>query len=534
MISKFQENFIKERNKLNYLEFMKQNEDHNNNFQPFKNKFNRNHLLNINSGKTKKDLKFENHNFKKIPFEQKTKPPKLLMNLSNVVKNPGIYPLNTIKKMNDKVSLDLLENLPTPDMIEFENLDTYMKPNEDPNLKSLLITHKLKYSSSTSGIGETLTHLFYKLTNFKSPHFYNLSDAYIDEPLKFMMFQRKPTSIELHKINPGNYAISKNNTFNTQSEIILLKMGKYMEKIFTSEPGEFKSKYLKNNNRKTKTVIKEDDYFNFVSYNNILLRSQIDCGGKDAEDKDIVFEIKTRAVAPVRYDVFNYFDYLDYELNSLQGKHSSYEREFYDLIRGAFLKYLFQLKIGGMNGALISYHNTQQVFGFEYITLVDMERRILGNSNFGDIIFKASLKLLEEILDNILNDFPNENKIFIGFFANEWRGTFDVYVELVKEDTYKDYGSHKVENIPDYFYLTGYKPLVHKYTVIATPILNNLGNTFSPIMFENYDSYNVEYQIIYSGVPSFNEYMQFLHESYKEKDKVNLHNQFCGSWVSKF
>ena len=36
----------------------------------------------------------------------------------------------------------------------------------------------------------------------------------------------------------------------------------------------------------------------------------------------------------------NYIDFLDYEIIKYKGKHSSFEREFYDLIRGGFLKYI--------------------------------------------------------------------------------------------------------------------------------------------------------------------------------------------------
>ena len=50
----------------------------------------------------------------------------------------------------------------------------------------------------------------------------------------------------------------------------------------------------------------------------------------------------------MRYDIGNYIDYLDYEVGKLKGQHSSYEREFYDLIRGGFLKYIMQMKIGQM------------------------------------------------------------------------------------------------------------------------------------------------------------------------------------------
>ncbi len=64
------------------------------------------------------------------------------------------------------------------------------------------------------------------------------------------------------------------------------------------------------------------------------------------DGRKIVYEIKTRAAAPIRYDVFNYWNYLDYKIDGYNGMMKSYEREYYDLIRGAFMKYYFQLKIG--------------------------------------------------------------------------------------------------------------------------------------------------------------------------------------------
>lgn len=495
-----------------------------------KEKINRSVSIYVDSNKGKKDLRYENKDFDKIEIDQKCKAPSLKSNLMQVVKNPGIYPLSSIEKMSNR-ELKFFKNLPTPEMIQLENLDTYMRPYEDPNLKKLMLTNNYKYCSSTSGIGETLAHFFYKLINFKSPHFYNLSEEYINAPLKYMMFQRKPANVILRKLENKKYAISKNSVFDSKIEIILMKMGKYMEKLFTNTEEEFEKKYLKNSLERSEIILKEDDYFKFVGYDKILLRSQIDCGGKDSQGRDIVFEIKTRAVAPIRYDVMNYKDYLDYDVNSLHGIHSSYEREFYDLIRGAFLKYLFQLKIGGMDGALISYHNTQKIFGFEYISLVDMERRILGNSNFSNIIFKASLKLLQETLDYIVKDFPDQENIFIGFIANEWKGTLDVFVEIVNENSYSDFDALKYKNVIDYFYLTGYKPNVHKYTVLTTTIINDV-LTLTPIQYENNDHYSVKYQVTYDGRPSFDQYMKFLHESYLQKENFNIQTEFSGSWNS--
>lgn len=487
-------------------------------------------FLNIENFSDKKDLKYEKEDFKRIILPQKVKPPTLDLDLSEVVRNPGIYPLNLLKKIYKNDELHYYENLPTPEMIEFENFEKYMKPSEDPNLKKMMKSGNFKFSSSTSGISSTLSHFFYKLTNFKSPHFYNLSDVYKEEPLKFMMYQRKPSMIVLRKNENGHYSIDKNSLFESKNEIILLKMGKYMEKLFTCSKEEFESRYVRKDNKKPESYKDEGDYFNFVSYDKILLRSQIDCAGKDKFGNDIVYEIKTRAASPIRYDVHNYFDYLNYEMDSLLGKHSSYEREFYDLIRGAFLKYLFQLKIGGMDGAFISYHNTKKIYGFEYCSLNDIERRIFGNCNFSNIIFKASLKMLEETLEYILRDFPNEEKIYIGLFANEWKGTLDIFVELVNEDSYNDLDKYPdlQENI-DYYYISKRKLNVHKYSLIATPILNNVVTTFTPILFENSDTYNVKYLIQYQGKPSKDEYMKFIHEGFMSRS-LNLENQFTGSW----
>lgn len=44
----------------------------------------------------------------------------------------------------------------------------------------------------------------------------------------------------------------------------------------------------------------------------------------------------------------------------------------------SLLRYIMQCKIGEMEGAFVAYHNTQRIFGFEYITLEEMEQRVFG------------------------------------------------------------------------------------------------------------------------------------------------------------
>lgn len=203
------------------------------------------------------------------------------------------------------------------------------------------------------------------------------------------------------------------------SNVVLLKMGKYMEKMLTTPGQFFEDHYVldprTNKPRKelqgksTRSAGKnmvgyEEDYFRYMKSGDLLLRSQIDCRGVDNEGNDVVFELKTRATSVLRYEIYNYIDYLDYEIVKYKGKHSSYEREFYDLIRGGFLKYIMQCKIGRMSGAVVAYHNTQKIFGFEYITLKDMEKRVFGCSEFSDLVFRSGLSMIEKIFDYILAD----------------------------------------------------------------------------------------------------------------------------------
>lgn len=183
-----------------------------------------------------------------------------------------------------------------------------------------------------------------------------------------------------------------------------------------------------------------------------------------------------------------------------------------------------------MEGAFIAYHNTKKIFGFEYIKLEDMQRRVFGNSNFSDIIFKSSIKLLESIFDRVIEDFGSESdKLKIGFFANEWKNSLDVFVEIIYPHSYSDTHKYEYSEYIDYYYLSQYKPTVYKYSVSVFPIVNDLIHVFSPMLFEKFDNFGCRYKIIFQGKVAFEEYMKFCHEAYSS-DTVNIENQFTGSW----
>jgi len=235
----------------------------------------------------------------------------------------------------------------------------------------------------------------------------------------------------------------------------------------------------------------------------MLLRSQIDCRGVDKDGKDIVFEIKTRAAAVIRYDIENYIDYLGYQIIKKIGKHSSFEREYYDLIRGGFLKYIMQWKIGRMDGAFVVYHNTQKVFGFEYITLKEMEERIFGCTEYSDQVFQAGLTLIENILEHILKEVGEDpdQVLKLGFYANESSKQLMIFWEILPDEKeYKeniknasfDYTSEPI----DYYNSLKIKPKVIKFCVGVYPIINGIELDYSPILYEKGDYLNVSNAII--------------------------------------
>jgi len=211
----------------------------------------------------------------------------------------------------------------------------------------------------------------------------------------------------------------------------------------------------------------------------------------------------------LRYEIYNYIDYLDYEIVKYKGKHSSYEREFYDLIRGGFLKYIMQCKIGRSQGALVAYHNTQKVFGFQYIGLEEMEKRVFGCSEFSNVVFKSGLSMMEKIFDYVLEDqdqihsasSSGQNKIFkIGFYANEYERFLNVLVEVFDDDQFyqerfKNVLPEYMRDPIDYYVSHKIQPQVYKYVVGVYPLLNGQFVDHSPILFEPGDSLEVKHTI---------------------------------------
>ena len=61
-----------------------------------------------------------------------------------------------------------------------------------------------------------------------------------------------------------------------------------------------------------------------------------------------------------------------------------------------------------MDGVFVAYHNTERIFGFQYIPLSEMDARLFGERAAGDAVFEKCLLLLEVVLEEATRELPDQ------------------------------------------------------------------------------------------------------------------------------
>ncbi|OHW91746.1 mitochondrial membrane protein [Colletotrichum incanum] len=218
---------------------------------------------------------------------------------------------------------------------------------------------------------------------------------------------RAPAAAFLH-LKDGVYAIDADKEYDTAS--ILSMLGKSMEKLLTLPKDEFERYRRANSDQITEEERNADEAFHFTTMGDFLMRSQL-----DAYDPRLpgtgMFDLKTRAVVSIRMDAQGFQKGLGYEIRKRFGQWESFEREYFDMIRAAFLKYSLQVRMGRMDGIFVAFHNTQRIFGFQYVSLDEMDLALHGTEDraLGDQEFKLSLHLLNKVLDRATERFPGRS-----------------------------------------------------------------------------------------------------------------------------
>ncbi|KAJ1728949.1 hypothetical protein LPJ61_003768, partial [Coemansia biformis] len=351
--------------------------------------------------------------------------PHLAHGLERVLFSPGVH---FLQDPNSSVyNFDpYIRNITQPVDFDYDKLTPYITSSKDATLMQYARTRKKQFVGSTSSMTHVLSHLYFAISGGKQPDISSLSMSFADMPTRFTRAMRYPASIAL-RYHDGVYGIDADKSFDVKDSILSI-LGKSLEKLLTSTPGEFE-KYKKHNSWKVKDIPEEN--YHYVEADDFVLRSQLDC--RDDRLPRRTFDLKTRGSLAVRMDLLNYEESKGYQIKSMKGRMQSFEREYYDMARSAFLKYNFQVRIGNMDGIFVAYHNTARMFGFQYISRREMDEVIFGNELTGNRAFKAVLLLLGKLLRTVTDQYPQRD-LRVTFDSSVARRGLELWVEVINDE----------------------------------------------------------------------------------------------------
>ncbi|CAL3965729.1 unnamed protein product [Diplocarpon coronariae] len=332
--------------------------------------------------------------------------PQLSYGLDRVLFNPGVYQLQDPRSRVFNFDPYLQKIMPVNEF-DFDALKQYVTSSRDTTLLSKAITEKKKYSGSTSSMTSALSHFHFLLSQWREIHVGNLSKMFPVEYSTFTSFQRAPVAIFL-RWRDGTYAIDADKQFDTAN--ILSMLGKSMEKLLTLSTEDFEKYRKPGSSEIMDEELKASEQYHYTGMGDFLMRSQL-----DAHDSRLpgtgMFDLKTRSVVSVRMDTKSYEEGRGYEIRGRHGEWESFEKEYYDMIRSAFLKYSLQVRMGRMDGIFVAYHNTMRIFGFQYISLPELDYALHGteDTTLGDSEFKLSVELLNRVLDRATAKYPEQS-----------------------------------------------------------------------------------------------------------------------------
>ncbi|KAK8017436.1 mitochondrial mRNA processing protein [Apiospora rasikravindrae] len=356
------------------------------------------------------DIKIESiysDDLKLDPIEKVQPPvPPVSYGLDRVLFNPGVYHLQDPRSRVFNFDPYLSKIMPIQEF-DFNALKQYITSSKDEALINIARENNKRYTGSTSSMTAMLAHFHYLLSSWREINPAILSKSFNTPSNNFTKILTSPAAIFLHW-KDGVYAIDADKEFDTAN--ILSMLGKSMEKLLTLSKEDYERYRTVNSDQISEEERNADEAYHYTGLGDFMMRSQL-----DAHDPRIpgtgMFDLKTRAVISIRMDAEGFQKGLGYEIRNRFGDWESFEREYYDMIRSAFLKYSLQVRMGRMDGIFVAFHNTQRIFGFQYIPLPEMDLSLHGTSDttLGDKEFKLSLGLLNEIMDRASKKFPEQS-----------------------------------------------------------------------------------------------------------------------------
>jgi hypothetical protein len=315
----------------------------------------------------------------------------------------------------------------------FSALNPFVTPSKDQTLHEAAGVRNIKYYSSTSTMTESLKHFHYLISQWRELTLSMLSKGFEAPGTSFTQFQQAPTSAFL-RYQGNRYAIEADKSYDR--ETILSLVGRSMEKLLTLPKAAFEQYRRSNPGEVPEELTSKEEAYHYTVFDKILVRSQL-----DAHDPRIpgtgMFDIKTRAVLPIRMDIASRGGVVtSYQIKDRLGTYESFEREFFDMMRANMLKYSMQVRLGRMDGIFVAYHNIERIFGFQYVSLEDMDLVLHGQKDriLGDQELNTSLCILGAVLDRAVKRFPKQS-IRLHFETRQKKAPFMyIFAEPVSEE----------------------------------------------------------------------------------------------------
>lgn len=338
--------------------------------------------------------------------------PRVAFGLDRVLFNPGVYQLRDPRSLVYNFDPYLDQIMPVTEF-DFNALKPYVTSSQDVTACEMTEKHEKKYYGSSSSMTSVLAHFHYLLSAWRPVDTSKISRGF-DDPLRtFTRLLRAPTAMFLrYKEKEDIYAIDADKEYDYAN--ILMNLGKSMEKQLTMPKEQFERYRRSDPNKITaEEEAATPESYHYSTAGKFLMRSQL-----DAYDPRLpgtgMFDLKTRAVVSIRMEATEHERGMGYEIRRRHGKWESFEREYFDMIRAAFLKYSLQVRVGRMDGIFVAYHNIERIFGFQYIPLDEMDQALHGtpNTTLGNKEFELSLGLWEKILDKATQKYPKKSLRF--------------------------------------------------------------------------------------------------------------------------
>ncbi|KAG8906630.1 hypothetical protein FRB99_006418 [Tulasnella sp. 403] len=334
--------------------------------------------------------------------------PRLQFGLDNVLFEPSTVWVKDPETGESCFAKKAARKLPKIEKFAFERVNGFIRSSQDSNLHKTAVEMKKPFVGSTSSLTFLLTHLYFLISRERPLDTSRFSSAFANGQQNKTIWQRSsgarftdgmksPGTVTI-TYKDGVYAVdggSGTDDIDTENKNLLSSVGIMLEKYLTLPPKAF---HKLGRAAPAAETPPSGEVYQVSQSRSFLMRSQLDCHDQRLGGTG-TFDIKTRATVAIRHDRLNHQLAADYEIRTMEGLFESFEREDFDLLRSALIKYNFQARIGAMQGIFIAYHNVKRFFGFRYMPVSEMDERLFGSKLAGDRVFTKCVELLDVIAD---------------------------------------------------------------------------------------------------------------------------------------